>query len=301
MRLSFALVLLIPAFAPAQPTAAQKAETVKWVTAAQSPEGGFHPAPLDPRIDAMPKASLRATNGAMKALKYLGADVPNKEKHAAFVLSCYDPTTGGFAESGGKADVTITSIGIMTAAELGIPHAKFAKAMNYLKDNAKTFEEVRIGAAAVEAWGVKDCPFKLDEWFKIADKETGPDGTAGKGDGLPRETASVVAMKLRLGVPKRSLTNSNKLDDYLQAGQWEDGGYGQGGAKQSDIGSTYRVMRALMLLKEKPKDAKKLRAFIDAHRNVDGGYATAPGGTSSVSGTYYCTIISKWLDDMEAK
>ena len=53
-------------------------------------------------------------------------------------------------------------------------------------------------------------------------------------------------------------------------------------------------------VKEKPNDAKKLREFLDAHRNKDGGYATKPGDPSSMSGVYYCVIVSKWLDDMEA-
>src|SRR5207244_7616321 len=111
-----------------------------------------------------------ATNGAVRALKYLGFPMlkGEREKHAAFVLKCYDPKTGAFAEMGGKPDVAITSIGVMAAAELGIPHEKYAKAMDYLKENAKTFEEVRIGAAAVEAWGVKDCPFDLDAWLEVA-------------------------------------------------------------------------------------------------------------------------------------
>ena len=132
-------------------------------------------APQDPKSDAAPKPMLRATNGAVRALKYLGFPLLNteREKHAAFVLKCYDPKTGAFAEPGGKPDVAITSIGVMAAMELGIPKEKFAKAMDYLKENAKTFEEVRIAAAAVEAWGVKDCPFKLDEWFKIADQLSG--------------------------------------------------------------------------------------------------------------------------------
>ena len=102
------------------------------------------------------------------------------------MLSCYDPKTGAFAEPGGKPDVTITSIGVMAAAELGIPHEKYAKAMDYLKENAKTFEEVRIGAAAVEAWGVKDCPFKLDEWFEIARKEFAERNGEPAGDGGAR-------------------------------------------------------------------------------------------------------------------
>ena len=87
------------------------------------------------------------------------------------MLSCYDPKTGAFAEPGGKPDVAITSIGVMAAVELGIPKEKYAKAMDYLKANAKTFEEVRIGAAAVEAWGVKDCPFELEPWFQVGSDE----------------------------------------------------------------------------------------------------------------------------------
>src|SRR5262245_26129703 len=117
MRLSFALVLLLPSLAPAQPTAEQKKETVKWVTNLQAPDGGFYVVPPDPKSDVKPQPNLRAVNGAVRALKYLGAEVPNKEKHAAFVLSCFDPKTGAFAEPGGKPDVTITSIGVMAAME----------------------------------------------------------------------------------------------------------------------------------------------------------------------------------------
>lgn len=297
MRLSLALVLLVPSLAVAQPTAEQKKATVKWVTDLQDPDGGFYLATQDPNTDAVPRPSLRATNGAARALKYLGADVPNKEKHAAFVLKCYDPKTGAFAEPGGKPDVTITSIGVMAAAELGIPHEKYAKAMDYLKNNAKTFEEVRIGAAAVEAWGVKDCPFKLDDWFKIADGQ-GNRTASFPADGGAREVGSVVALCLRLGyaIPKDA-TPGKVMND----GQRGDGGWGKKGEPASDIESTYRVMRAFMLLKEKPKDAEKLRAFLDAHRNKDGGYATKPGDKSSMSGVYYCVIVTKWLDDLEAK
>ncbi len=171
MRLSLALVCLLPSLAFAQPTAARKKETIKWITDHQSPAGGFYLFPRGINDDAKRQPMLRATSDAVRALKGLSAEVPNKEKHAAFVLSCYDPKTGGFAEPGGKPDVTITSIGVMAAAELGIPHDKYAKAMGYLKENAKTFEEVRIGAAAVEAWGVKDCPFKLDGWLTIAGRD----------------------------------------------------------------------------------------------------------------------------------
>jgi prenyltransferase beta subunit len=297
MRLSFALVLLLPSFAYAQPTAEQKKATVKWVTDLQDPAGGFYLAPQPPNVDAKPVSMLRATNGAVRALKYLGAEIPNKEKHAAFVLKCYDPKTGAFAEPGGKPDVAITSIGVMAAMELGIPKEKFAKAMDYLKENAKTFEEVRIGAAAVEAWGVKDCPFKLDEWFKVADRHLDVIGKPSPIDGGARELGSYAAMALRLG----QQPPLEPVAKDILAGQRDDGGWGKKSEKASDIESTYRVMRALMLFKEKPKNTKKLRAFLDSHRNADGGYATKPGDKSSMSGVYYCIIVSKWLDEMEGK
>jgi prenyltransferase beta subunit len=306
MRLPLALVLLLPSFAFAQPKEAieavqRKVETLDYIKSLEAPNGGFYATAPDPKAETKPVASLRATSAAVRAWHYLdgeklGKKLPNKEKHAEFVLKCYDPKTGGFAEPGGKPDVTLTSIGVMAAMELGIPKEKFAKAMDYLKENAKTFEEVRIGAAAVEAWGVKDCPFKLDEWLAIAEKYSDMIAPKPK-DGGAREAGSLVAMFLRLN---RELP-PNDVKPIFAEGQLSDGGWSKKGEKSSDIETTYRVMRALMLLKEKPKDAKKLREFIDAHRNKDGGYATKPGDKSSVSGVYYSAVISKWLDEMEAK
>jgi prenyltransferase beta subunit len=315
-RSAFALLFLLPSFASAQTKEmVEEVErkldsdrTAKWVFSLQAPDGGFYLAPQDPNIDAAPRPGLRATSGAVRALKYRGFPLlkAEREKHAKFVLSCYDPKTGAFAEPGGKPDVAITSVGVMAAMELGIPKEKFAKAMDYLKENAKTFEEVRIGAAAVEAWGVKDCPFDLKPWFKIADElerswTSQPLGGDSK-DGVAREIGSWVAFQIRLRStvsPGGRGLGRSVYYDKVQLGQRDDGGWGKKGEKSSDIESTYRVMRALMLLKEKPKDVKKLRAFIDSHRNEDGGYATKPGDKSTMSGVYYATIIGKWLDEME--
>jgi prenyltransferase beta subunit len=299
MRLALPVLLLLPSLAAAQPTAEQKKETVKWVLAQSDPNGGFYVAPQDPNIDAAPRASLRATNGAVRVLKYLGAEIPNKDKHAAFVLKCFDPQTGGFADTpGGKPDVAMTSIGVMAAMELGIPKEKFAKAMDYLKANAKTFEEVRIGAAAVEAWGVKDCPFELEPWIKAGTqamfdefKKPGPPGDR------TRTMGSAIALVLRLGHSFRDL--DGVFAKQADNDQREGGGWGRDGQKTGDIETTYRVMRTLMMLGEKPKDVKKLREFLAAHRNKDGGYATKPGDKSTVSGAYYATIVGKWLDEME--
>jgi prenyltransferase beta subunit len=306
------LVLFIPSFALAQApdSAARKKETLKWTLELQDPNGGFYMTAKEPGKEAKP--GLRATSAAVRAIKYLGAEIPNKEKHTAFVLSCFDPKSGGFSEPGGKPDVAVTSIGVMAAAELGIPKEKYAKAMDYLKENAKTFEDVRIGAAAVEAWGVKDCPFKLNEWEKIGFgfmkenfrdlKDLNPNNVSDiLGDGVSRNIGSYVAFALRLGLidseQQKKSAFFNNLS--LKGGQRSDGGWNKRGEEDSDIESTYRVMRALMLLKTSPRDMKALRKFIESHRNKDGGYATKPGDNSSAGGTYYAVIILKWLDEME--
>jgi hypothetical protein len=321
MRLSFALVLLLPSVAAAQTeemikAVERKLETLKYVRSLEAPDGGFYAAAPDPKADAKPQPSLRATNGAVRAWKYLGGEglgskLPNKDRHAAFVLKCYDPTTGGFAEPGGKPDVTITSVGVMAAAELDIPHEKYAKAMDYLKENAKTFEEVRIGAAAVEAWGVKDCPFDLKVWEKMLVKtaELEKATAAGYKDGGARAVGSVIAFYVRLDLHKAAEFDWF-VNRQLALGQRDDGGWGKKGEKASDIETTYRVMRTLWWLKDNPKDVNKppvatdlkaVRKFVDAHRNEDGGYATKPGDKSSMSGVYYSVTVSKWLDEMEAK
>jgi hypothetical protein len=312
MRLMLTLLAaFVPAVALAQApdAAARKKETLKWVLELQEPNGGFYMVPKEPGNDAKP--GLRATSAAVRTIKYLGAEIPNKDKHAAFVLTCFDPKTGGFAEPGGKSDVAITSIGVMAAAELGIPKEKYAKAMDYLKENAKTFEDVRIGAAAVEAWGVKECPFKLDEWEKLGnsfmqnsldlnakDKRSSHEKNQ---DGFAREYGSWIAFAMRLGLIdiKTDDTILSLLRAYIIFGQRKDGGWSKREEKTSDIESTYRVMRALTLLNEKPKDMPSLKRFVESHRNKDGGYATKPGDKSSAGGTYYAVIILKWLDEME--
>lgn len=290
MRLSFALLLLVPSAALAQTkdideALKARAAAAKWVLAREVSTGGFALTAKDT------KPGLRSTSGAVRALRYLGAEVPNKDTHAAFVLSCFDPKTGGFAEPGGKPDVTITAVGVMAAAELGIPKEKYAKALPYLKANAKSFEDVRIGAAAVEAWGLKDCPFKLDDWFLIAATDAGTKLLGNAADGGARDIASVNAMYLRLG--KAGVDTANILP-HLRDGQRADGGWGKKGEKDSDIETTYRVMRAFYLLNEQPKDQPKLREFVAKHRNADGGYATKPGDPSSMSGAYYAAIVSSW-------
>jgi len=253
------------------------------------------------RNEPTAKPSLRATNAAVKTTKYLGGKLDDKEKTSKFVLSCYDDKTGAFAEPGGKPDVTITSIGVLAAMELSIAKEKVVLASKYISENAKTFEEIRIGAAAVEAWGGPlEWETHLDHWrteiLFLSFKRTKSD----KPQDDVRELSSFAATCLRLAGSGSESESERK--SYLRIvfdGQRDDGGWGKAGEKASDMESVYRVMRAIYMLKSKPKDPAKLREFIAKHRNDDGGFAVKPGEKSSAAGTYYAVIVLKWLDEPE--
>ncbi|MBO0699250.1 MAG: terpene cyclase/mutase family protein [Zavarzinella sp.] len=291
MRRFLLLSLIVPSPLFAQ-SAEEKKAAIRFLAALQQPDGGFVPGPSDPAASAAVKSSLRATSGAVRAIKYLGGEVPNKDKALVFVKSCYQAGTGAFTETpGGKADTGTTAIGLMAVAELD-PAFPTAMSVKYLADNSKTFEERRLAVAGMEA--ARQFAPQVKEWLAEIEKTRNPDGTYGKGNGLVRDTGSVVAMILRSG--------NSLSEDYrkaviaaLQAGQRPDGGFGKADAKGSDAETTYRVMRAFHLLNEKPKDVAKLTDFLARHRNPDGGYGAAPGQPSTVSGTYYAAIISHWL------
>ena len=276
-----ALAMLSCAAAPAQEI---KPETVKYLLSLQDPAtGGF-------KVTAAGKPSLRACNGGVKALKAVGQAVPDLDKVKAFVTSCYDPKAGVFAEPGGKPDVAINAVGLMIALDLGLPREKFAGAMTYLKDHAESFEEVRIAAAAVEAWGVADCPFSLDGWLKTAADTPATDA---------RTAGSVLAMTLRLGKPS---PNGVAQVATITGGQNADGGWGVAGAAGSDLETCYRVVRALKLARADGRTATaelaRVRTFLAKCKNSDGGYGVKPGEPSTMSGVYYAVVIDKFLGDL---
>jgi hypothetical protein len=286
-------LLLVPAPALAQ-TADEKKAAVQLLTSLQQPDGGFVAGPADPKKpDALPKSSLRATSGAVRAIKYLGGEVPNKDKTLSFVKSCYVADSGAFTDTpGGKAELAATSIGMMAMAALQ-PDFPLDSSVKHLAQNARTFEERRLAVAGMEAAG-QFAP-EVKTWLAEIEKTRNPDGTYGQREGIPRDTGGVAAMILRSG---NTLSDEHRKAVLagLQNGQRPDGGFGRAGASTSDAETTYRVMRAFHLLKEKPRDIARLREFIARHRNADGGYATAPGQPSSVSGTYYAAIIAYWLE-----
>ncbi len=291
LRISLCILLLLPAVVRSQP--ADK-ETVKFIQSLQNGDGGFLPAPQDPRLDQAPRSGLRATTAANRALEYFGGELPNKEKVVKYVASCFDEKSGGFADvPQGTPAVVATAIGLMAIVELDMPRKPYQEpATAFLIKNVANFEDARIAVAGFEA--VKKHPPEevIRKWLEYTSGLANKDGTYGKGDGKTRDTGSVVAMKLRMGL---AVEGTDALEAALFNGQREDGAFGKAGARGSDLETTYRVVRAIHMLKGNPKDVAKLREFIGKCRNKDGGYGMAPGQPSTVAGTYFAGIIYHWL------
>jgi len=284
LRFLLALPLvLVPVTARAD-DAADKAATVKYVLSLQDAETGAF------KVTADGKPSLRACNGGVKVLRALGAEVPMLDKLKAFATKCYDAKAGCFTEPDGKPDVAINAVGILVIAELGLKKSDFAGAMTYLKENAKTWEDVRIAAAAVEAWGLKECPFPLDDWDKLAMK------THFASPINPIHQGEVLAFKLRLGL--KPFDNTTKFMVVLSTKS--KGGWGKPDSETADLETTYRMMRAVYYSKLADRNFNyesgfKTAAFLKSCRNPDGGCGVTPDAPSTLSGTYYAVMIEKWL------
>lgn len=262
--------------------------TIRWLTALQSANGGFVPASVK-----NPMPSLRVTSAAVRALHYLGAEVPKKADCIKFVDSCFDAKSGGFADTpGGKPDVFVTSVGIMAVAALKTPTEKYETALvKYLADNCKSFEDIRIAVAGLESIG-KPSPL-AKEWLAKIRGMQNLDGTFGKGLGQARATGGSAVAIFRLG---GKIENRGKVVKAIKDGQRLSGGFGKEDSElATDLETTYRVMRAFVMLKETPPDPEGVASFVLKCRNEDGGYCVVPGQPSSVPATYYAAIIRHWL------
>jgi hypothetical protein len=269
---------------PAGETASK--DTIAFLQKLQTPKGGFLPAATDA---SSIQPSLRATSAAVRALHYMGGAVPEKATCVEFVDRCFDPKIGAFSDSpGGKADLFVTAVGVMAIVELKMPTEKYAPAaIQYLSENAKTFEEIRLAAAAFESLG-KEAPRK-EHWLKEIRKMTNADGTFGDGAGKARATGGAAAAILRLG----GKVDRDAVLKALKQGQFKSGGFGNDDS--ADLETTYRVMRTFMMLKSRPDDVAGLESFLVKCRNRDGGYGVAPGQASTAAGTYYAASIQHWL------
>lgn len=276
------------------PVAAQdkdwKKDAIKYVQSLQTTTGGFLSMAPRPEIRLTP--TLRSTSSALRALHYLGGEIPNKEAAKKYVESCYDPMTGGFSDlPRGKPDVFTTAVGVMAAKEVSLPLDKMKEAVvKNFSTNAKGFDEIRIAAAGLERLDATVPNAK--DWLAQLEKDRNKDGTWGKGAGQARDTGSYAVTFLRLG---GKLENRDVILKTLHEGQRKDGGFGKADSDASDLETTYRVMRCFMMLKEQPRNPAVLRAFVLKCRNPDGGFGVQPGENSTIGATYFAAIVDHWV------
>jgi prenyltransferase beta subunit len=257
LRCSLACLALLHAGALAHgQTAEQKASTLAYVTSLQRPDGGF--AAGRERTGKTSMSSLRATLSAVRVMNYLGGELPRPADCGKFVAGCFDKQSGGFGDRpGGNPDALTTAIGIMALVDLKMPVDGYREpALTYLAEHARSFEEIRLGAAAVEALHVK--PAAVSAWIQQLRAMRNADGTFGTGNGQARETASAAVALLRLG---DTVSNAETVLRILKSGQRADGSFGKKDVRTSGLETSYRVMRAFYMLRAMPNTAA-MKEFI---------------------------------------
>jgi prenyltransferase beta subunit len=292
------LVLLVPcAVAARPPTAAEKTATLAYLASLRKSDGGYA-ADADPRTPA----TVPATSSALRAIRYFGGQPDNPAATLRFLLSCRHIERGGFGPQPGAApEVRTTALALMACRELAADSLSPSEVRDifrkYLAAEARTFEEIRIAAAAYEAWYDKQPDPALDtlrqKWLAQVRQDRQPDGSWGRGEGAARDTASAVVTLLRLGASREEDLRQVVRDKVLAA-QRSDGGWGKAGSSRSDLETTYRVMRCLHMLGLKP-DVAKCQAFVHSCRQPDGSYSLEPGQPGNASSTYFAGIVLHWL------
>jgi hypothetical protein len=263
-------------------TVADFAQTAACAAAHQNEDGGFAAAPGQP-------STLGATNTGIRVLDYVGGSIPDVRACVAFVRSCKVAGSGFAQTPGGKPDVVTTAIGLLAAGELKIADkALIEDAVAYFHANSKSFEEVRMSIAGLEAVSAKSPDFP--RWAEQIEAMRQPDGSFGSGESRAFATGGAGAAILRMGMdlPKRDAVVA-----VMRAGQRPDGAWSKDGGP-CDLSSSYRVMRAFYMLKEKP-DVERIVAYIASCRNKDGSYSATPSGPGNLGATYFATIILHWL------
>ncbi|MEZ6140535.1 MAG: prenyltransferase/squalene oxidase repeat-containing protein [Zavarzinella sp.] len=266
--------------------AAQEAsKAVTWIEQLEHAQGGYTDRPKG-------TVSVMSTTAGVRALGYFGSKPKKPADCEKFIISCFDPQTGGFAASPkGKPAVVPTAVALMGLKAL---NSKFdiTKSRTYLVQNAHTFEERRLAIAGMEAF--PPIPAEVSPWLTTVKASANRFGVFGPEMGTTWDTGSVAAMVLRTGsqFPK---SQQDIIANFLITGQTDDGGYWNPTTKTTDLASTYRVVRAIHLLKAKPKDENKMKSWLAKCQNADGGFGNAPKQPSTISATYQAGIILHWL------
>jgi len=267
------------------PTEAQKRQTLAYLYSLQQPDGSFaSSAPSG-------KSDLPTTSAAVRAIVYFGGKVPNTESCRKYLLSCQNADGGFAARPGEVSQVRTTALGVLALVELGdADKTRLNRALEYLESQARNFEDIRIAAAAFEAMQVHPREKTLERWRQEILSLRNAEGTFGKGQEVARDSGSVAACLLRLGLP---LDNTDTVARAILAGQRQDGGWGRAD-QPSDLETTYRVMRALYMLKRKP-NLDSVARFVASCRSENGGYALRPGESATPQATYFAAAILRWL------
>src|SRR5262249_36536608 len=199
-RISLAIFFPLVLFIPIQGQSPQdKRATIQFLQNLQTPSGGFLAGPEHPKMKRPTVPTLRATNAALRALKYFGGEPRDPKAAARFVASCFDKSSGGFDDRPDTGPDTVsTAVGIMAVVEAKLSAEPYADGVvKYLGENANEFEEIRLAAAGLEA--IEKPPPQANDWLKQIKAMQNPDGTFGKDAGVARDTGSAVAAILRLG------------------------------------------------------------------------------------------------------
>lgn len=251
------------------------------LSALQNPDGGFASRPGGP-------SSLGATSNALRVLSYVGGAARDVEAAGRYILTCRDEQKLFLPGPGGKPSPGTTATGLMAmGAARVVDPATVDAAIKSLGTDAKSYEDIRISVAGLEAVGATSPDFP--RWIEQINADRNPDGTWGSGPSKAFDTGGRAVALLRMGVDPGDRRDA--ILATLRAGQNADGGW-SGTGSTSELGATYRVMRGFWMLRAVP-DLGRLRAYLDAHRRPD-GYASKPGADDA-GGTYFCTVMLKWL------
>jgi len=279
------ILVSVSALSGQLPTQVQKQQTLAYLYSLQQPDGSFASGA------STGKSDLPTTSAAVRAIVYFGGKVPNAESCRKYLLACQN-SDGGFASRPGEvSQVRTTALAVLALVELSdADRARLNRALEYLESQARNFEDIRIAAAAFEAMQVRAGDKTLKRWRQEILSLRNAEGTFGKGQEVARDSGSVAACLLRLGLP---LENADAVTQAILGGQRRDGGWSRAD-QPSDLETTYRVMRALYMLKCKP-DLKAVAGFVASCRTASGGYALRPGESATPQATYFAAAILRWL------
>ena len=229
-------------------------QTAAYAAVHQNDDGGFDAGPGQP-------STLGATNSGLRVLDYVGGSVPDIAVCIAFVKACQVKGVGFAQTPGGKPDVVTTAIGLLAAAELKLAdRAMIDDPVAYFGANAKTFEEVRMSIAGLEAVAAVSADFP--RWAEQIESLRQPDGSFGEGASKAFASGGAGAAILRMGM---NLENRDAVIAAIKSGRRPEGAWSKDDGPP-DLSSSYRVRRALYMLKEKP-DVEKLVNFISRCRH----------------------------------